>query len=84
MSLHICAVSPQPLLLALPKKRCRLRFRPNFFPSKAVVLLLFIHVLMFLPLDCGAPCLVLGFCYALMNVLSCFASSCRGGVRMMP
>ena len=29
------------------KKRCRWRFRPNFVPSKAVVLLLLIHSLIF-------------------------------------
>ena len=45
------------------KKRWRWRFRPtNFVPSKAVVLLLLIHSLMFLPLNCGdsvfVPCLV--------------------------
>ena len=34
------------------KKRCRWRFWPNFVPSKAVVLLLLIHSLMFLPLVC--------------------------------
>ena len=34
------------------KKRCRWRCRPNFVPSKAVVLLLLIHSLMFLPLGC--------------------------------
>ena len=34
------------------KKRCRWRCRPNFVPSKAVVLLLLIHSLMFLPLVC--------------------------------
>ena len=45
---------------------------PTFVPSKAVVLLLFVHFLMFLPVDCGAPCWSL-FCYALMSVLSCFA-----------
>ena len=30
MSLHIRAISPQPLLFALKKKRCRWRLRPNF------------------------------------------------------
>ena len=63
MSLQIHAVSPQPLLLKLKKKRCRLRFRPSFVPSKVVVLLLLIHFLMFLPLDCGGsvfgPCFVM-------------------------
>ena len=33
-------------------KRCRWRFRPNSVPCKAVVVLL-IHSLMFLQLDCG-------------------------------
>ena len=30
MSLHIRAISPQPLLFALKKNRCRWRLRPNF------------------------------------------------------
>ena len=34
------------------RKQCRWRFRPNFVPSKAVVLLLLIHSLIFLPLVC--------------------------------
>ena len=73
LSLHIHTVSSQPLLLELKKKRCRWRFRSNFVPSKAVVLLLLIHSLMFLPLDCGGslfgPCLVI--CYS--GALSSFA-----------
>ena len=48
MSLHIrrlCCLNWK------KKKRCRWRFRPNFVPSKAVVLLLLIHSLMS-PLVC--------------------------------
>ena len=72
MSLHIRAISPQPLLFALKKKRCRSRFRSTFVPLKAVVLLLLIHYLLFPHWIVGAPFLVLVF-HALLIVLSCFA-----------
>ena len=67
MSLHIRAVSPQPLLLALKKKRCRGRFRPNFFPSKAVVLLLLIHIFNVPPIELWGLCVWSLFCYALIS-----------------
>ena len=73
LSLHIRAVSPHPSLLAL-KKRSDLD--EGSYPtahSKAVVLLLLIHSLMFLQLDlCGLRVWSL-FCYASLSVLSCFA-----------
>ena len=54
------------------KKRCRWRFRPNFVPSKAVVLLLLIHSLMF-PIGLWGRSVWASFCYALLSVLSRFA-----------
>ena len=63
MSLHIRAVSPQPLLFALKKSDIAEGSGPTFVPSKVVVLLLLVHFLMFLPLDCGGsvfgPCFVM-------------------------
>ena len=67
MSLHIRAVSPQPLLLKLKKKRCRLRFRPSFVPSKAVVLLLLIHFFNVPPIGLWGLCVWSLFCYALIS-----------------
>ena len=72
MSPHIRAISPQPLLFALKKKRCRWRIRPTFVPFKAVVLLLLIHYLMFPHWIVGAPCLVLVFlCITECSFLFC-------------
>ena len=76
MSLHIRAISPQPLLFALKKKRCRWRIRPTFVPFKAVVLLLLIHYLMFPHWIVGAPCLVLVFMHYWVFFLV-LQSSCR-------
>ena len=69
MSLHIRTVSSHPLITALTEKRSNADegLGPTlsllFVPSKVVVLLLSIHSLMFLPLDCGSslfrPCLVI-------------------------
>ena len=83
MSLHTHAVSPPPSLLTLKKKLFRWRFIPNFVHSKAVVLLLLIHSLMFLPLDCGGS--VFGSCFV-MHYLVFFLvlqSSWRGRESMM-
>ena len=67
------------------KKRCRWRFRPNFVPSKAVVLLLLIHSLMFLlPLVCRGS--VFGPRFAIHYLVFCpvLQSSWRGRESMMP
>ena len=72
MSLHIRAISPQPLLFVLKKKRSRWRFSPNFGLFKAVVLLLWIHYLMFPHWVVRLRVWSL-FRYALLSVLSCFA-----------
>ena len=76
MSLHIRAISPQPLLFALKKKRCRWRLRPTFVPFKAVVLLLLIYYLMFPHWIVGAQCLVLVFMHYWVFFLV-LQSSCR-------
>ena len=70
------AWNSQPLLLVLKKKkRWRWRVRPNSIPSKAVVLLLLVHSLMFLPLDCGDSVFVACFVlhYFIFSVLSSYA-----------
>ena len=72
MSLHIRAISPQPLLFVLKKKRSRWRFSPNFVLFKAVVLLLWIHYLMFPHWVVRAPCLVLVLlCFTECSFLFC-------------
>ena len=65
------------------KKRCRWRFRPNFVPSKAVVLLLLIHSLMY-PLVCRGS--VFGHRFAMHHLVFFLVlqSSRRGKESMVP
>ena len=65
------------------EKGCRWIFRRNFVPSMAMVLLLLIHSLIFLPLDCWGS--VFGACLVMHYLVFCLVlqSSWRGRESMM-
>ena len=84
MSLHIMRSITTSFAARIKKgKGCRWIFRRNFVPSMAMVLLLFIHSLIFLPLDCWGS--VFGACLV-MHYLVFFLvlqSSWRGRESMV-